>query len=140
MSGLVFAITFGASASFLRSLDRAEKTKPVAPSSAPRAIGFLLLPSTTTISSEGEGRNGGEALNKNTITTANTYGVLSVYGSVLSITDTLTDLMSSKMLFQQELGINPSRRKREMSISKSQRKHPLVCMKSDYYWKSSRAL
>lgn len=74
MSGLVFAVTFGASASFLRSLDRPEMTKPVAPSSAPRAIGFLLLPSTTTVSSEGEGRNGGEALNNNTITTANTYG------------------------------------------------------------------
>lgn len=146
MSGLRFAVMFRVSASFLRALDRPGKIKPVAPSSAPPgAICLLILPSTTTESQgrracrEGEGRKRGEALNNSTITIATTYQVLSVYGSVLSITHTLTDLMSSKMLFQEELWINPSRRKREMSISKSQRKHPLVCIKSDYHRKSSRA-
>lgn len=112
MSGLGFAMMFKVSASFLRSLDRAGKTKLVAPSSAPPVPGSHLSPYSAKHNhrkpeSPGEdpivmerGEREREALNNNTITTAHTYRVPSVYGSVLSITHTLTDLMSSKMLFQ----------------------------------------
>lgn len=43
MSGLGFAVTFRVSASFLRSLDRAGKTKRVAPSSAPQEPSVSLF-------------------------------------------------------------------------------------------------
>lgn len=40
------------------------------------------------------------------------------------------------MLRQQELWINPSRTKRKMSTTTSQRKHPLVCIRSVHHRKS----
>lgn len=133
---------FRASANFLTLLDRAEKRKMVASSSFPVAIWFLTFPSTTTTRGKEQvvGERGEKKGDLNSNKNYNSvYGVFSVYRTVLRITHTLTDLMSSKLIFQQKLGTNPSRRNWKMSKIKTEKTHPSMCIKSDPCWKSSRA-
>lgn len=126
---------------FLRPLDEAEQRKLVpTPQQTPSlgAVCLLIFPNTTT--RRERGRNSGEApRNNNNDKSWYWWSAFCIPAPVLSITHTLTDLMSSKMLFQQGLWTNPSRRKRKMSRSMSHRKHPLLGTRSDLRWKSSRA-